>query len=146
MAIGPTCKGCNKPMKLRQTCGEFSYNLQFLIDIVTSAGVKLVTDQQFACKSKVKNPKYKDWLALKKDYDKKMQERQKIIDKNNRMPIGLLKQKVPPPPPPPPPEPPQEIPCEHHWRKKATGRFNEKIIKKPKEFYYADRRKVEKPS
>ena len=144
MAIGPKCKECGKEMTPKQMLG-FNFALQFIIDVVTSGGVKALTDQEFGCKNKVKNPKHKEWLDLKKDYDKKMQERQKVIDRNNKMPIGLLKKKVPPPPPPIPPEPPKQIPCKNHWKSKAVGKFNESLVKKKKqEFYYADGSKVQK--
>ncbi len=141
---GPNCPKCGKPMTPKQLL-NFNFALQYIIDVVTSAGVKAVTDQEFACKRKVKNEKYKDWLPLKKEYDKKMEERQKVIDRNNKMPIGLLRKKVPPPPPPIPPEPPKMVPCENHWTEKPTGRFNESVAKKARpDFYYADGRKVQK--
>ena len=120
LASPPTCPICKKKMRPYASAGFFEC-FQTVVDVVCGGDVK------FICKGSVPNPKFPAYVARMKEYEQKVQERDKIIMQNQNR---LIKKKVPPIPQRPPMAT-KMIPCQNNYKKICKGgEFNEKIGKR----------------
>ena len=94
---------------------------------------------KYACNHMVENPKYDEWeheyVRVNQENDLIKKENEKIRRKNKLLGIvGRAQQEKPLLPVPP--RPPKLVPCKNHYKLRAAGQFNEKIIKRKKELLF----------
>ena len=95
-----TCPVCKRAMTKKEHL-SFNYALQIAIDnAIRSVACMPPKPTEWACKSMLPNPAFKEWLKKKEKNDKA---------------LPLFKKKLPPPPP-------EFIPCKNHWSLKSNGR------------------------